>query len=332
MNYRSVSDLGASARQLAQSLPGDIDLVVGIPRSGLLAANLLCLHLDRPMTDVDGLCNERFLQTGRRYDGNVSSFDDIERVLVLDDSVKSGTQMTETKARLSKMNFSFDLEYAAVFISKRGHNFVDYWAEVVDTPRVFEWNLMHHPMLQNTCIDIDGVLCRDPTADENDDGPKYREFISGVDPQIVPTERVGWLVTNRLEKYRPETEQWLATHGIEYEHLVMSDAPNGEARQRRGDHSRFKGEIYDSTDAILFIESDPRQAADISNYAGKPVFCYESNEMFRPGPIADAYTKGDRYLSKLAANPVSFLAKASVYVASRSYNTLTMAAHKYRNQ
>ena len=332
MNYRSVSDLGASARQLAQSLPSDIDLVVGIPRSGLLAANLLCLHLDRPMTDVDGLCNERLLQTGHRYDGSVSSFDDIERVLVLDDSVNSGTQMTETKARLAEMDFPFELEYAAIFISKRGHNFVDYWAEVVDTPRVFEWNLMHHPMLKSACIDIDGVLCRDPTADENDDGPKYREFITTAEPQIVPTERVGWLVTNRLEKYRPETEQWLAAHGIKYEHLVMSNAPSKEARQRRADHSQFKADVYDSTDAVLFVESDPRQAAEIAELAGKPVYCYESNEMCRPGMITEAYTKGNQYLSRLATDPATFLARASVYVASRTYNSLVLAAHKYRNQ
>ncbi|MFC5970167.1 phosphoribosyltransferase family protein [Halomarina salina] len=332
MNYRSVSDLGASARQLAQSLPGDIDLVVGIPRSGLLAANLLCLHLDRPMTDVDGLCEERLLQTGHRYDGSVSSFEDIDRVLVLDDSVKSGTQMTETKARLAEENFSFELEYAAIYISKRGHNFVDHWAEVVDTPRVFEWNLMHHPMLKHSCIDIDGVLCRDPTADENDDGPKYREFITTVEPQIVPTERVGWLVTNRLEKYRPETEQWLAEHGIEYEELVMCQASSMEERQRRADHARFKARIYDETDAELFIESDPHQANEITKYARKPVFCYEANEMFRPGMVAEAYTKSNDYLSRLATEPVTFVTRASMYVASWSYNTVTMAAHKYRNR
>ena len=331
MNYRSVADLGASARQLAQSLPGDIDLVVGIPRSGLLAANLLCLHLDRPMTDVDGLCEGRLLQTGHRYDG-VSSFDDIDRVLVLDDSVKSGTQMTETKARLAEENFSFDLEYAAIYISKRGHNFVDYWAEVVDSPRVFEWNLMHHPMLKHACIDIDGVLCRDPTADENDDGPKYREFITSVEPQIVPTERVGWLVTNRLEKYRPETEQWLAEHGIEYEHLVMSGASSIEERKRRAEHAKFKADVYRETGANLFIESDPHQAADISTQAKKPVFCYESNEMFRPGVLAETYTKSNRYLSQLASDPVTFMARATMYVASQSYNTFTLAARRYRNK
>ena len=36
-------------------LPRDVDIVAGIPRSGLLVANLLALHLNVPMTDIAGL-------------------------------------------------------------------------------------------------------------------------------------------------------------------------------------------------------------------------------------------------------------------------------------
>jgi len=46
MNYRSVSQLNADTRRLGQEPLGDVDLIVGIPRSGLLAANLLCLYHD----------------------------------------------------------------------------------------------------------------------------------------------------------------------------------------------------------------------------------------------------------------------------------------------
>lgn len=72
-------------------------------------------------------------------------------------------------------------------------------------PRVFEWNVLHHPVLNDACVDIDGVLCRDPTPAENDDGRKYREFLSTVEPTIVPGQRIGHLVTSRLEQYRPKT-------------------------------------------------------------------------------------------------------------------------------
>lgn len=89
MNYKSVEDMNADTHRLAKSLPRDIDLVVGIPRSGLLAANLLCLHLDVPMTDIDGLCEGRIYDTGSRFEHR-DSLDEFESVLVIDDSVLTG--------------------------------------------------------------------------------------------------------------------------------------------------------------------------------------------------------------------------------------------------
>lgn len=318
MNYRSVSELNADARQLAQELPPVIDLVVGIPRSGLLAANILSLQLDVPMTDVDGLCEGEVFDTGDRY-GGTPSFDDVDTALVVDDSVMSGSQMTETQRRLGAAELPFDVQYCAVYISPSGHEYVDYWCETVHPPRIFEWNLLHHPLLTNFCVDIDGILCRDPTREENDDGERYREFVSGVEPNIVPNQRIGWLVTCRLETYRPETEAWLDAHGIEYDNLVMMDYPDKETRQEFGNHAQYKADVYASTDSSLFIESDRRQAAEICRRTKEPVFCYETNEMVRPGQIGRAYSKGSKYLSQIRTDPVSFSTTASKYLLSRSY-------------
>lgn len=329
MNYRSVSELNADVRQLARELSGRVDLVVGVPRSGLLAANLLCLHLDVSMTDVDGLCEGRLLQTGHRYDG-VASIDDCERVLVLDDSVTTGRQMTETKRRLSEHDFPFDLEYGAVYVSSKGHRYVDHWVEVVRNPRVFEWNLMHHPRLELCCVDIDGILCRDPTEAENDDGERYREFLTTVEPQVIPTETVGWLVTCRLEKYREETEAWLDEHGVDYENLVMMDLPSKAERQRRGSHAEYKASVYEATDASLFIESSHRQAVKISKLSRRPVFCYDTNEMITPGRAARTYQKSTSYVSRLRENPVGFSLKAGKYAVSQGYNLGTRLAKTWR--
>ncbi|MDS0294258.1 phosphoribosyltransferase family protein [Halogeometricum luteum] len=320
MNYRSVAELNRGARRLSQKVPRGVDLVVGIPRSGLLAANLLCLNLDVPMTDVEGLCEGRVLQTGHRYDGE-ASFDDVERVLVVDDSVDSGRQMRETKAQLAEKNLDFDIEYAAVYVSSKGHQFVDYWVDVVDKPRVFEWNVMHHPDLKHSCVDIDGVLCRDPTREENDDGPRYREFLQSVEPRVVPTETIGWLVTCRLEKYREETEAWLNEHGVEYENLVMMDHPSKEARQRAGNHAEYKANVYRNTDTKLFIESSPKQAAVICERSKQPVLCYETNELMNPGYVDRIQNKSTDYAAQFSEDPVAFSLKASRYVLTESYYT-----------
>jgi len=319
MEYKDFAALNADTRRFARKVPSDIDLIVGIPRSGLLAANILCLYLDVPMTDVDGFCDGRILDTGRRFDEN-SSFDTVDSVLVVDDSVNSGAQMTETRSRIDDHAFPFDVYYAAIYVSSGGHRYVDYWGEVVPTPRVFEWNVIHHPILESACVDIDGVLCRDPTPEENDDGENYREFISGVEPNIVPNQRIHRLVTCRLEKYRSETETWLDGHGIEYDALVMMDLPDKETRQERGNHARYKANVYDSTETALFIESDPGQAAEICRRTNKPVFCYETGEVIRPGLRKQAYRKTVGNVPAFKEDPISFPIKAGGRLLGRVYH------------
>ncbi|WP_418284245.1 phosphoribosyltransferase [Halorubrum sp. DTA46] len=323
MNYKSIADLSVDTRRFAQSVP-DVDLVVGIPRSGLLAASLLCLHLNIPMTDVDRLCEGRLIDSGERH-AEDRSFGDLDSVLVVDDSVNSGSQMTETQKRLEKHDFPFDLSYGAMYVSSQGRKHVDHWAEFVPTPRVFEWNVIHHPALNNACVDIDGVLCRDPTKTENDDGERYREFLSTVEPTVVPDERIGHLVTNRLEKYRPETEDWLDKHEIRYDNLVMMDLPSKEIRQERGNHAQHKADVYDSTDALLFIESEPRQAEEISRRTARPVLCYETMEMFQPGRTKRTQRAAGRFASRFRKNPASSTVAAAKHVYSRFYYLVSKA-------
>jgi uncharacterized HAD superfamily protein len=74
---------------------------------------------------------------------------------------------------------------------------------------------MHHGhLLKYCCVDIDGVLCLDPTDCQNDDGAAYEKFLEEAVPMLAPTRPIGALVTSRLEKYRGLTEKWLAKHVI----------------------------------------------------------------------------------------------------------------------
>ena len=106
----------------------------------------------------------------------------------------------------------------------------------------FQWSFMRTPELRNYCLDIDGVLCRDATKAEDDDGPNYLRFLRDASPLFIPTAEVGWLVTSRLEKYRAETETWFERYSIRYRELVMLDLPSREARERSGVHASYKAE------------------------------------------------------------------------------------------
>ena len=289
IHYRSVADLNNQIIAMSSRLPRDIEVVVGVPRSGLLAGSLLALHLNLPFTDVEGLIEGRVFTSGARLSGQkqenlkLDLLRETRTALVVDDSVYAGNQFRLTRAQLEAAGLPHKLYYAAVFIRPNAEEHVDVFGDYVPTPRMFEWNFMHHKHLALTCMDIDGVLCRDPLKHENDDGHKYNTFLSCADPLYLPTRPVGWLVTCRLEKYRAQTEAWLARHGVQYGELVMMNHPSQEARRAAGNHGEYKAEVYTRTGAQMFIESSIRQAVTIADLTDKPVLCMDTREMVLPG-------------------------------------------------
>ncbi|RUV41627.1 MAG: phosphoribosyltransferase [Mesorhizobium sp.] len=279
MNYRSISDMNDAIARNLHRLPRDIDLVVGVPRSGILAATLVSLTANIPMTDLDSFLAGKIYTSGitKRRAALDRQHSEMRKILVIDDSVSGGNAMRDARSKIAAAGIPGDFVYAAVFGLLSQHNETDIVFEVVPHPRMFQWNFMHHVFLEQCCVDIDGVLCLDPTADENDDGPAYEKFLSEARPLLGPTRKIGWLVTSRLEKYRKLTEAWLAKHEIKYDHLVMLDLPSKAERQRLGAHGSFKAEFYRKSDAILFIESEHEQALKIAKLSGKPVLCVETN-------------------------------------------------------
>lgn len=281
MQYRSIEDLNAVIRRNALALTRGCNVVVGVPRSGLLAANLLALHANLPLIDLEGFLAGRAPTNGcRAMRAGVSG---VARAIVIDDSVFGGSEMCRTKQRVQAFEGDCEIIYASVYVAPGKESVVDRFAEICEIPRVFEWNIMHHSVITRACVDIDGVLCRDPMQHENDDGPEYGRFIETVEPLMIPTGEVDMLVTCRLEKYRRQTEEWLRRVGIKYRQLVMLELPTGEVRRRWGRHGEFKGEVYLRSGNSLFIESDHRQALAIANAATKPVLAMDIGEMIEPG-------------------------------------------------
>lgn len=290
MEYRSFADLAATIARNSYRLPGDIDLIVGIPRSGMLAANMLATHLNLPFLDLESFVAGLDPYVGRtvretmRVDGSHAP----ARVLVVDDSILSGESMIEVRERLAAAMPQADILYCAIYAAREDHPEIDLWLEVVGHPRIFQWNLMRHRRLGDACFDIDGVLCHDPAAEENDDGERYDAFLQNARPLHLPGVRVRHLVTSRLEKYRAQTEAWLRAHRVDYEQLWMLDVPSAEERRRLKMHAVHKARVYRKTNACLFVESEDRQAAEIADLSGRPVLSLEAHRMVWPASGADA--------------------------------------------
>ena len=274
MIYVSYAELAKDIVEWSQQLPRNIDAFVALPRSGVIPASMLALHRNVRLTTVDDFKAGRYFLGG--YRDQVRS---VKKVMVIDDSLLSGKSMNDAANKLKGIK-DVQILYGAVYVKpgvvKPGiHTF-----KQVEMPRIFEWNWLHHFWLQRTCMDIDGVLCRDPTNEENDDGLRYRKFLHTVEPRHIPTVEVHTLVTSRLEQYRDDTVRWLHRHGVTYKNLIMHPAESAKARRKAGDHSKRKAQVYRDSHYQLFIESSQRQAEDIHARTDKPVLCTDTGVFY----------------------------------------------------
>ena len=282
MHYRNIATLTSQLAQWWDRLPQDLELIVGIPRSGLLVANLLALFRNLPLTDLEGFLQGRVLAGGRRCpDIDRPSFLSQPRtVLVVDDSVGSGQSLLEARQKIEQARLPHRIYYAAVYVVPDRMHEVDFYCEVLPMPHAYEWNLLHHPCLQEACVDIDGVLCRNPTPEEDDDGPNYQRFLREVRPLCIPSVPIGCLVTSRLEKYRGLTEQWLQRWQIPYRRLEMLPLADAATRTAFSAQAAFKAAIFRQMGEQLFIESSFQQAQEIAYLSRGPVLCIETQQIY----------------------------------------------------
>ncbi len=133
MHYRSISDMNDTIVSNLHRLPRDIDLVVGVPRSGVLAATLVSLAANIPMTDLDSFLDGRVYTSGitKRRAALDRKVSDMRKVLVIDDSVAGGNAMRDARARIQ----------AAGIVATARFEVVDHRLAEIDV--VFEEQQLH---------------------------------------------------------------------------------------------------------------------------------------------------------------------------------------------
>jgi uncharacterized HAD superfamily protein/hypoxanthine phosphoribosyltransferase len=292
LQFRSYTDLARLISESSDRIRGSFDIVIGIPRSGLVPAAMIALLHNKPLADLDGFIQGQMI--GRGHTRSLANWSEdpgtYRRALVVDDSVNKGTTFDRARGRLEELDFELSTTFLAAYAHERSSQLVDICLEICPKPRIFEWNMLHAWLVERACFDLDGVLCRDPSSAENDDGAGYREFVQNVPPLAIPTRKIRRIVTSRLERYRPETERWLAKNDVAFDHLHMLDLPSAAERRAQGAHATFKAETYAAaSDTVLFIESDPRQAVRIAELSGKPVLDYRNKQMVMPDRLTIAY-------------------------------------------
>jgi adenine/guanine phosphoribosyltransferase-like PRPP-binding protein len=289
-------------------VPADVDLVVGVPRSGILPAATIALLLNLRYTDLDSFLEQRLCGTGstkpasRLIDDAMAA----RHVLVVDDSLNRGYAMHEVRERLQRAGIAAKVTLAAIYVVPDGTAEVDIAFEVLPLPRIFEWNAFHHITLERTCAMFEGVLCRQPSRAERADAARFAHFLDGAAPLMRPTRPLACVLAGMPDAYRPLIADWLARHGIAHQRLELfaGQSPHANADA----DARAKARIYGAGKEVLLIEGDHAQAAAIAELSGKPVFSFEAQTIINPaawsGAAAVQKLRGWRSHAQMADSPL----------------------------
>ncbi len=164
MKFKSYNDLSQDIQDNIHKLQGEgYDLVVGIPRSGMIPAYMISLLLNVSCTDLNSFLNNARILTGSTRKGakSLNTAWDAKKILLVDDSVMTGRSMQSALEEIQDRT-SHEVNRAAIYIERDSIKFVDVYFKILPGPRVFQWNIFHHPLLNSSCVELDGVLCLEP--------------------------------------------------------------------------------------------------------------------------------------------------------------------------
>lgn len=275
--WLSTQRLLADSLKVGSRVLDRITGVVAIPRSGVLpAAHIAAVyHLPFGIARRGGI--DWTIPAGRSAmmppPGNGP-------VLVIDDTLYGGMSVRRAKEWLAGV----DAIYAAVFV--RSHamasDYLDLCGEEVGDRHINEWNCFNNIILRmwdgGIGLDLDGVICHDPPMNDTSHQTEYETWLLEAQPRWLPRAVVCPLIlTGRLEKYRPQTEVWLASYGVRYDRLVMCPVDHPA---KRGSVTVWKSEQLKAAGVGAYIESFAPHACEIARRSGLPVVCPDAEAVY----------------------------------------------------
>ena len=175
-NSRDFNYINALVFNNLYKIPEDIDLVVGIPRSGLIISNMVAEYRALPSTDLYSYINDIPVQKiAKESLAPVYDVKNAKHILLVDDAVGFGISMTNAKNLILK-NKNIKITTFTVFTEDYGKNKVDIYCQILKD-QFLPWSTLKRST-PVACVDIDGVLTQDVPNWANDDGQKYIEFLS----------------------------------------------------------------------------------------------------------------------------------------------------------
>lgn len=272
--FMTVNNLVTSALSLCPKIT-DVKFIVGIPRSGMIPASVLAtfVHSDLYSFDQKAMTLSQIGAGFRLKNHGLGN-----TIYIVDDSAGSGATIVSAKKLIQMIYPEAKIKTVAIVTTALASIYVDIYAKCMDH-HFFEWSIFN---AHAHCVfDMDGILCRDFTREEDDDGEVYIKTMEAMEPtSIQPRKNPLIVVTSRLEKYRKQTENWFEKNGYVLEELHMLNVSSKKDRTH-AISVKHKSDVYRSLkNAKFFVESDEQQAYDIFAMTGKTVICPMVEKVF----------------------------------------------------
>lgn len=279
MKYITINDLTETIKKNLWKIPNDVDVIIGIPRSGMLCASIIASYLNIPLIDVNSFVSGMNPWGGSRVHYFDASHKKTNKVLVIDDTVFTGRAIKRAKKELEGIK-DVEFIYACVYLEGKGDDVIDFYLEDVRMYTnnfselvLYEWNIFQHHigLMSSSLYDLDGVLCSNC------------EDIENAPALFTPRTKIGGIVTYRLLKDADKVKAWLEKNEIRYGNLFMVNADSWEEVEKNGTTpEKFKTYCYCRNFGYkLFVEGSDEQASAMSKMTKKPIFCVESNKIYQ---------------------------------------------------
>jgi uncharacterized HAD superfamily protein len=284
--FVSFEELLAWTLEWIKTFPETYEVIVGVPRSGLLVASIIATKLGKPLSTPELLNEGKFwLSTHIEETAGKPSAHEFKNILLVDDCCSRKIILEEPKQLLLSRYNNAKITKAALLVRDSIVNDVDmYYKVLTNYPPVGEWNLLHWKR-GIVAVDMDGVICEDCSFDIDQDEHLYTKWLQNAKPYLIPTFTIDYIISNRLEKYRQETKQWLENHGVKYNTLVLWNLPSKKHRENK--FSQHKINALLEVKPSVFWESSYNQALEIWRATNIPTICFD--EMIAFGNITRAH-------------------------------------------
>jgi len=256
-----------------RKLPESFDIIVGIPRSGLIIASIIAVKLGKPLATPEMVYEKNVWMSSHCMPGpSFNSF------LLIEDSTVQGLTLDKVRNDLRLRFPDAKITCGSLIVTDASFRKVDLFYKRTNGPIAFEWGIMHLRPAPKVAMDLDGVLCENCPEGVDSDDSKYDQWVNEARPFLIPGYEIDFVVTNRLEKYRPQTETWLKKHGVKYRALLMWDLP--DKKLRTGKHAEHKVEMVTKARPDILLESSENEALEVWRRTGIPTICIDSMTIF----------------------------------------------------